>query len=106
MEPGPSNSIYLQEEEDDNVAAEVLCTLEQYCDRLKNGEEIGYKILRAYRISVHSELGYKDVIESKEPFELLKRALNKDCKKKLDVVIDFIAIFKWSKEQVRLLDLL
>lgn len=54
-----------------------------------------------YRISVNIEKEYHEVVTIKNPMNMLKEALENDCRNKLEVVHDFIKVYRWSKEEVK-----
>ncbi|KAI4467372.1 hypothetical protein MML48_2g00012489 [Holotrichia oblita] len=87
----------------DNVISpshDTLALLEMLVDNLKNGSALASNIFKTYRISVNLHTKYKTILQCKEPISLLRNALENDCRNKLEVVSDFIDIFKLKKEEV------
>lgn len=79
---------------------DTLALLEMLVDNLKNGSALASNIFKMYRISVNLHTKYKTILQCKEPISLLRNALENDCRNKLEVVSDFIDIFKLKKEEV------
>lgn len=78
----------------------VLAIIKDYVDCLSHGFDIGNKIYKLYRITTHTNLLYEELVRTNSPFKLLEQTVNKNCKYKLEMVADFIWIFKLTKEQV------
>lgn len=86
--------------EDEQQLSPIMETLERFYGCLNHGQQIGMKILATFRITANSQVPYKKIVTCKEPFDLLKNILHNPCTHKLDVVTDFMWIFKWKKEEV------
>lgn len=56
-----------------------------------------------YRISVNIEIPYVVLLENDDDAKLLKDALDDNCRNKLEVVHDFITVYKWSRPRVSFL---
>lgn len=54
----------------------------------------------SYRISVNIEIPYQVFVLHTDYMKMLKDALEDDCMNKLEVIHDFITVFKWTKEEV------
>ncbi|XP_018320150.1 spatacsin [Agrilus planipennis] len=74
--------------------------LEILSERVKYGFDLAQKVFLTFRISVNIDRRYQQVLECKQPIELLKASLKEDCRNKLQVIHDFIVVWKWSKEKV------
>lgn len=74
-------------------------------EKLKSGYILGQNIYMMYRISVNIEIPYAVLLENDDDGKLLKDALDDNCKNKLEVVHDFITVYKWSKVKVRNCDM-
>lgn len=68
-------------------------------EKLTTGAELAYKIFMMYRISINIEIPYHVVVSNSYHMKLLKDALEDDCSNKLEVVHDFIKVYKWSKDE-------
>lgn len=87
----------------DNVVApshDTLALLEMLVDNLKSGSILASKIFKTYRISVNLQTKYQTILECEEAIGMLRKALGDDCRNKLEVVSDFIDIFKLTKDKV------
>lgn len=79
---------------------DALLILESLIEHVHNGLEIAQRILMLYRISVNIEIEYHEIAVAKNLMEIMKESLKHDCKHKLEVVHDFIFLYKWDKEKV------
>ncbi|GJQ78510.1 hypothetical protein Trydic_g11624 [Trypoxylus dichotomus] len=87
----------------DNIVTpshDTLELLEMLVDNLKSGNSLASKIFKTYRISVNLHTSYKEILECKQPVNILRRALEDYFTNKLEVVSDFIDIFKLKKEEI------
>lgn len=99
------SSTTIPENNSENASFDTLALLETMTDRLKNGSNIASRILMCYRISINVNKPYQDIVKHGDSPELLKSALENDCKNKLEVVHDVFVIFKWSNLEVFISDL-
>lgn len=84
----------------DQLSKDKLVTLERLVEKLKSGADIGRNIFMMYRISVNIEIPYVVLLENDDDSKLLKDALDDNCRNKLEVVHDFITVYKWPKPKV------
>lgn len=84
----------------DQLSKDNLIALERLVERLKSGSAIGRNIFMMYRISVNIEIPYVVLLENDDDAKLLKDALDDNCRNKLEVVHDFITVYKWSRPRV------
>ncbi|CAH0552154.1 unnamed protein product [Brassicogethes aeneus] len=90
-------------QQSDNLEApfqDTLAVLHSLTEQLTNGAEMAYNVFMSYRISINIEIPYQVFVLNTDYMKMLKDALEDDCMNKLEVVHDFIGVFKWSKEEV------
>ncbi|KAJ8927655.1 hypothetical protein NQ314_019857 [Rhamnusium bicolor] len=78
---------------------DTLALLYILAEKLTNGGEIAYKIFMTYRISLNIEIPYHVIVSNTDYMKMLRDAIEDDCMHKLDVVHDFIRVYKWSKDE-------
>ncbi|XP_022921323.2 spatacsin [Onthophagus taurus] len=80
---------------------ETLSTLEILGDNLTKGTQIAIKIFKTYRIGLFLKKNYKEIAFCKEPLTTLKEALSSEnVNYKLEVINDFINVFKITKQEI------
>lgn len=101
MSHSPANSSIVQANEAlDIPLQDTLMVLYSLAEKLTNGTELAYKIFMMYRISINIEIPYHVIVSNSYHLKLLKDALEDDCSNKLEVVHDFIKVYKWSKDEI------
>lgn len=98
---GNTSIIYIPDNMHENPTQDTLAILESLIQHINNGVDIAQRLLMFYRISVNIEKEYHEIVTIKRPMRMLKDALENDCRNKLEVVYDFVTVYKWSKEEVR-----
>nr|CAI5834396.1 unnamed protein product [Callosobruchus analis] len=97
----PSNvPPYNQPDTADTPVEDTLSILSTLSEQLTNGLELASTVYMTYRISINIEIPYHLVVANTDSLKMLKDALEDDCNNKLEVVHDFINVYKWSKEQI------
>ncbi|XP_057655737.1 spatacsin [Diorhabda carinulata] len=79
---------------------DILGMLSSLAGRITCGVEIAQTILMTYRISINIDIPYKLIVPTKDPMKMLKAVLEENCSNKLEIVHDFVSVYKWTKEQV------
>lgn len=79
---------------------DTLAMLHSLTEKLTYGSQMAYRIFMSYRISVNIEIPYQVFVLHTDYMKMLKDALEDDCMNKLEVIHDFITVFKWTKEEV------
>ncbi|XP_060523228.1 spatacsin [Cylas formicarius] len=79
-----------------NILSAMHCLIE----KLEHGIDLAHSILMLYRMSINIEVPYYVVVSCTDQMKMLKDALDDDCMNKVEVVHDFIMVFRWSNEQI------
>ncbi|RZB40503.1 spatacsin [Asbolus verrucosus] len=99
----PANSLLIQTTVCvDSSMNDILAILKLLSEHLCHSVEIGQNIFMSYRISINIETPYQIVVVTADYMKILKYALEENCMNKLDVVHDFVLMFKWSKHELDL----
>lgn len=97
---GNTSVIFIPDNNFESPSQDTLAILEALIQHVNNGIEIAQRILMLYRISVNIEKEYHEIATIKKAMNMLKEAIENDCRNKYEVVHDFVIVYKWSKEEV------
>lgn len=74
--------------------------IQNLAGKVKNGSNICRRVVQIYRASMYMDLPYEAVYKRKDPFSILKDAVEQETLNKLLVISDLISASKLSAEEV------
>ncbi|CAG9858094.1 unnamed protein product [Phyllotreta striolata] len=97
----PMGSSFLQQTDNSETPMhDTLAVIGNLAERVTSGVRMAQAIYMTYRMSVNIEIPYHLIVSNADSVKMLKDALEDDCLNKLEVVHDFMQVYKWQKDQI------